>query len=331
MASGAPPLDQVQSPLGNSDSASAPESSKYDMPTARIPLPAAAAKGRVVWHYAIPIALIHVLALAACIPWLFDWVSVAVFVAGVYFFGGVGINLCYHRLLTHRAFKCPQWLERFFVIVALCCMEDSPGRWVATHRLHHKVSDEQEDPHSPLVNFLWSHMGWLMIENRGLHNVASYEKYARDILKQPWYFKLERRLLPIWIYLTHAALFTLAGAAWGWWRGGADEAIRLGLSVFVWGVLLRTVAVWHITWSVNSLSHLFGYQTYKTGEASRNNWFVAFISSGEGWHNNHHAQPASASNRHRWWEIDGIWLIVWGLEKIGLAWDVVRPRKSKRA
>jgi stearoyl-CoA desaturase (delta-9 desaturase) len=106
--------------------------------------------------------------------------------------------------------------------------------------------------------------------------------------------------------------------------------VQFGLSLLVWGVILRTVCVWHISWTVNSLSHLFGYSNYETGDNSRNNWLVAFLTSGEGWHNNHHHDPASASNAHRWWELDGMWLIIRSLEMVGLATEVVRPRHWRR-
>jgi len=290
-----------------------------------------AVTSRIVWRYAAPITTMHVLALVVFWPWLFSWTGVALLLVGVYFYGGVGINIAYHRLLTHGSFKCPLWLERCFVVVALCCMEDAPASWVATHRLHHNDTDEQSDPHSPLVSFLWSHVGWLMFENRDVRCISAYERFARDVLRDPFYLRLERTLLPIWIYLGHAMLYFLAGMAAGWAMSlGWHESVQFGLSLVAWGVVLRTVCVWHISWSVNSLTHLYGYRSYETGENSRNNWFVALASSGEGWHNNHHQDPASASNSHRWWEFDAIYLLICGLEKVGLAWNVIRPRHLRR-
>jgi stearoyl-CoA desaturase (delta-9 desaturase) len=126
-------------------------------------------------------------------------------------------------------------------------------------------------------------------------------------------------------------LFFLVGLGIGWLTGGAGEGLRFGLSLLVWGVILRTVVVWHITWSVNSLTHLFGYSTYETGDHSRNNWFVALITVGEGWHNNHHHDPASGSNQHRWWELDVTYYELKLLEKLGLARDVVLPRHRRQA
>ncbi|MGI9455932.1 MAG: acyl-CoA desaturase, partial [Aeoliella sp.] len=231
---------------------------------------------------------------------------------------------------SHRSFSCPRWLERCFVVVAVCCMEDAPAVWVSAHRLHHKDSDERPDPHSPLVNFLWSHVGWLLFPNHDVRSFNACDRYARDIIRDPFYLWLQLGINVMLVYLAHAALFFLVGlgaGAWmtGTWMGG----LQFGLSMLVWGVILRTVVVWHITWSVNSLTHLWGYRNYDTGEESRNNWFVGLIANGEGWHNNHHAEPASASNWHRWWEIDPMWLVIRGLERVGLAWDVVRPRHQR--
>jgi fatty-acid desaturase len=290
-----------------------------------------AVTNRIVWRYTAPIVTLHLLALAVFIPWLFSWTGVVLLVVGIYVYGGLGINIAYHRLLTHRSFKCPLWLERFFVVVAICCLEDSPGSWVATHRLHHNDSDERPDPHSPLVSFLWSHVGWMLVENREVRSFSAYERFARDVLRDPFYMRLQRTKLTIWIYVAHAAVYYLAGFTAGWAAGGNLLAgVQFGLSLLVWGAIVRTVCVWHITWSVNSLAHLYGYRSYETGENSRNNWFVALLSNGEGWHNNHHVDPASASVSHRWWEIDPIYGLIRVLEFVGLASDVIRPRHLRR-
>ncbi len=295
-------------------------------------LPAVSRQGRIVWFYAVAVVGLHVLALAACVPWLFSWSGVALVIAGVYVFGGLGINMCYHRLLAHRSFACPVWFERLLVYIALCCMQDAPARWVAAHRIHHCYADEEPDPHSPLVNFLWSHIGWLLVDTHGLNKISNYERYVRDLLRQPFYLNLERRWVPIWVYIIHSLLFYAAGMAVGWLAGGnLMEAFRMGLSWLVWGVFVRTVVVWHITWSVNSLTHMFGYRNYETGEESRNNWFVAILTSGEGWHNNHHHDPASASNQRKWWEFDGIYWTILALEKVGIARNIKRPRHQREA
>jgi len=295
----------------------------------RLLLPDTVVRGNVRWRYALPIVAVHVLAMAAFIPWLFSWTGLIVMLVGVHAFGQ-GITLCYHRLLTHRSARVPRWLEYFFVVMALCCMQDTPGKWVATHRHHHHHSDRQPDAHSPLVNFFWSHVGWLLLHNGSTHNIDAYWKFAPDIFRDPFYLRLERGLLWVWIYIAHAALFFAVGLAIGGIMGGLHEGIRFGLSLLVWGVIVRTVVVWHITWSVNSLTHLFGYASYATGDRSRNNWFVALITVGEGWHNNHHHDPASGSNQHRWWELDITYYEIKLLEKMGLATHVISPRHLRR-
>ena len=271
------------------------------------------------------------MSLSALIPWLFSWTGVALLIVGIYFYGSIGINLTYHRLLTHRSFKTPLWLEHCLVVVAICALEDAAGSWVATHRLHHNDADESRDPHTPLVNFFWSHVGWLLVENQEVRCLYAYERFARDILRDPFYMRLQRQLLPVWIYLLHAGLYFFAGLIANWCMGGSGHAgLQFGLSLLVWGVILRTVCVWHISWSVNSLTHLHGYRTYETNENSRNNWFVALLAVGEGWHNNHHHDPASASNSHRWWELDPIYGIIRLLEICGLATNVIRPRHLRQ-
>lgn len=297
----------------------------------RLPLPDSVAPGDINWPYTISIALVHALALAAFVPWLFSWTGVIVMILGVHVFGQ-GINMCYHRQLTHRSFRTPRWVEHFLVLLALCCLQDSPGKWVATHRYHHLNSDERPDPHSPLVTFLWAHVGWLLVRNRHTNHIATYRRYASDILRDDWYMKLEKSYQWVWIYAGHALLFFAVafGAGWLIW-GTAATALQFGLSVLVWGVLVRTVVVWHITWSVNSLSHLFGYANYETGENSKNNWLVALLTVGEGWHNNHHHDPAAASVQHRWWEIDVTYYEIKLLEWLGLAERVVPLKQVRQA
>ena len=288
----------------------------------------------ILWVYLLPIVAIHALALLALVPWLFSWTGLVVMLLGIHVFGNMGINLGYHRLLTHRSFQAPKWLEYCFTLSALCCMQDTPTRWVATHRLHHNHADEPDDPHSPVLDgFVWSHMGWLFRRTTGVHDIGVYQKYARDLLADPFYMYLEKRPIWVgWIYLGHAALFFLVGLVAGrWWNGDWAHGLQFGASLFVWGVMVRTVAVWHITWSVNSLTHLFGYRTFATEENSRNNWLVALVSAGEGWHNNHHWDPASASVQHRWWEFDATYYTIRLMERIGLAHDVVAPRTARQA
>lgn len=288
---------------------------------------------RINWVYVGPFITLHLLCLLVFVPWLFSWAGLVAFVAGLYFCGKIGIPICYHRQLTHRSFKTPKWLEHLFVFFALCSLQETPVAWVAWHRKHHNDSDQPEDPHSPLVNFLWSHVGWLCFANRQLETISFKEKYARDLLKDDWYRKLEKHQ---WLsgayYIAHAIVIFAASYGAGRLVYGTQlPALQLALSMLVWGVIARTVYVWHITWSVNSLSHIWGYRTYDTTDDSRNNWFVALITGGEGWHNNHHYDQSSASVQFQWWEWDSNFYIIRALEIVGLATDVIRPRDIREA
>ncbi len=306
---------------------SIPQRTALDLSAApRLPLPATVLPHRIVWSYAITVGVFHALALLALLPWFFSTTGVVLAIGGVYVFGSLGINLCYHRMLTHRGLVCPKWLEYGFATLGVCCMQDTPAHWVAVHRRHHEHSDRQPDPHSPLAGFLWGHVGWMLLDNSGAGRRGVYDGYAKDILRDPFYRRLERTMLYPVIVLSSCAVFFLAGFTAAI-ATGADTsgALQFGASLLVWGVFVRVVLVWHITWSVNSLAHLWGYQNYATGEYSRNNWLVSLLSNGEGWHNNHHADPRSARHGHRWWELDPIFGFVTLLEACGLARDVRRP------
>ena len=241
-------------------------------------------------------------------------------------FGTLGINLCYHRLLAHRSFVCPKWLEHGFALLGVCCLQDTPARWVAIHRRHHQYSDEQNDPHSPLVGFFWGHMGWLMVENADLDRLGIYERYAKDVLSDRFYKRLERNLWWVRIIFFSWLVFFFGGLFAELLAGGTlAQSLQFAASVLLWGVFVRTVLVWHITWSVNSVTHLWGYRRYATDEESRNNVFIGLVSNGEGWHNNHHADSRSARHGHLWWELDVTYLTIRVLALLGLARDIRLP------
>ena len=217
-------------------------------------------------------------------------------------------------------------------VIAMSCLQETPARWVAIHRRHHQFSDEQPDPHSPLASFFWSHIGWILVHQPELSRLGIYERYAKDILRDRFYVALERYGWLVWINLIQMPLFFAAGFLGGWLAGQSpDVATQTGLSILLFGVFVRTVLVWHITWAVNSVTHLWGYRSYETDEDSRNNFVVGMISNGEGWHNNHHADPRSARHGHRWWEMDNTWLTIRFLERIGLATNVVPPSAHLKA
>jgi fatty-acid desaturase len=273
----------------------------------------------------------HLLALLAFVPYFFTWTGVALVLVGNYVFGGLGINIGYHRLLTHRGFRCPKWLERAFALLGVCALQDSPVRWVAVHRIHHQHSDTGADPHSPLVSFSWGYLGWVVFKNRRLRKRVTLARYAKDVLRDPLYAWLHHHRAWMYVYAAHAVLFFGAGYLAGWLlRGTPAGALQFGLSVLVWGVVVRTVYIWHVTWAANSVAHRWGYRNYETDENSRNNWFIALLTNGEGWHNNHHAYQQSAKVGHRWWEIDLLYWTLLLLQAVGLVSDIVTPGVPNR-
>jgi fatty-acid desaturase len=270
--------------------------------------------------------IIHLIAGLAVFPWFFSWTGVVLLVAGLFVFGMLGINLCFHRLLTHRSFSCPLWLERSLATLAVCSVQDSPPHWVAAHRKHHQFADEEQDPHSPLVSFFWAHMGWLLVKVDDMKRGPLIERYAKDISRDRYYAWLERRSNWLKVALLSWLGFFAAGFTVVALCGGSfAEAAQFGLSLFIWGGVLRTVVVWHITWLVNSATHVWGYRNYNTPDVSRNNMLIALLTSGEGWHNNHHADSRSARHGHKWWELDLTWLTIRLLMLLGLAKNVALP------
>ena len=301
-----------------------------ELDAATLERPEAATPARILWSYTIVLSTIHILSLLALFPWFFSWTGVALVVIGHHVFGLLGITLGYHRLLTHRGFTCPLWLEYTLAMLGVCCLQDSPIRWVAMHRQHHQFPDKQNDPHSPLVAVAWGHVVWLLIENREHQYVSFFDRYAHDLCQDKLYRQLERKAAWFFVYLAHIIPFFVAGLLAGRWLDGSWAAgAQFGASLVVWGVFVRTVFVWHFTWAVNSLSHVWGYRNYETNDNSRNNWFVALVADGEGWHNNHHADPRCAKLGHRWWEIDSGWWTIALLEKCGLADEIVAEPRTK--
>lgn len=266
----------------------------------RLPLPEGVALRKIDWVGVLTICSVHLLAMLACLPWLFNWSSLWVMVAGVFVFGYLGINLFYHRLLTHKGLVCPKWLEHIFALLAVCCVQDTPARWVGIHRWHHIKSDESDDPHTPLAGLAWGHVGWVFLKNDQIDRYTIYTRIAKDILRDPFYKRLETTArYPLIIVASWGLFFSVGFAIELLWGGSFVQAIQFGLSLLIWGVFVRTVVVWHVTWSVNSLAHVLGYRNYDTSDESRNNWFVALITFGEGWHNNHHADSRSSRHGHR--------------------------------
>jgi stearoyl-CoA desaturase (delta-9 desaturase) len=176
------------------------------------------------------------------------------------------------------------------------------------------------------VSFFWGHVGWILYRHKDTNRTIRYARFVPDLLRDPYYRRLEKNSGWFLVFLIHAIVIIAIGAVVGYIAGGAQEALRYAASWAVWAVAVRTVFVLHGTWSVNSLTHLYGYRNYETKDQSTNNWLVALIAHGEGWHNNHHADPRSASHGHRWWDFDMSWWVIRLLGALGLAKNIVRPK-----
>ena len=256
------------------------------------------------------LVLLHLGALAAL--FCFSWRNLAVAVFLYWVTVGLGISLGYHRLHTHRSYKVPRWLEYFFAICGASTLEGGPIFWVATHRIHHQLSDKEGDPHSPRDGAWWSHVGWILVGEAKHNNTRLMSKYAPDLGKQPFYVWLNNyHWLPAVIL---AALLTAIG----------------GLPLMLWGVCLRIVVGLHATWLVNSATHMWGRRRFATRDDSRNNWWVALLTFGEGWHNNHHAHPTSARHGLTWYEFDPSWLQIRLLRALGIAKSVRAVHHTER-
>jgi stearoyl-CoA desaturase (Delta-9 desaturase) len=238
---------------------------------------------------------------------------------GMYLITAVGVTVGFHRLLTHRAFATHRWLERAFAVAGSLAVQGSVMDWVADHRKHHAHTDREGDPHSPHVGHgsglsgLWhAHVGWLL-ETQGQ---ADWKRYAADLYEDPTMRAIGRRfelLALISLLIPTVAGFVLHGFT----AGGAVRGL-------VWGGLVRIFFVHHVTWSVNSICHFFGQRRFDVDDHSTNVGWLAVLSLGESWHHNHHAFPRSAYHGLRAWEIDPSGLIITVMERVGLAWNVVR-------
>lgn len=262
------------------------------------------------------LGLAHLGALAA--PWFFTWEALATVLVLHWVCGGVGICLGFHRTLTHSSFKTYPAVRYFLAVIGSIAGEGSPIDWVADHRKHHAKSDQPGDPHSPHEGGWWSHMLWLAFSTHGNDSTAYRKRWAPDLMADRGMRIIEKLFLPL------NFLLAVALGGFGYWLGGAPMA----LSMIVWGVFVRMVFVLHSTWLVNSASHMWGYKNYETTDDSRNNWFVALLTYGEGWHNNHHAYPRMAKHGHRWWEIDITFMTIRLMQRLGLVWDVVDYRNA---
>jgi len=250
----------------------------------------------------------HVGAIAAF--FFFTWKALAVAIVVWWIAGSLGIGMGYHRLLTHRGYKTYKWVEYFLTVCGTLTLEGGPIAWVATHRIHHQNTDKEGDPHSPQDGGLWAHMGWILT-GKAMHN------YAGELL--PFVPELRKDKFQVWISKYHwVPVVTLAVAMF---------AIG-GWPFLLWAVFLRTIVSLHSTWLVNSATHMWGSRRFMTTDTSTNNFWVAMLTFGEGWHNNHHAVPQAARHGIAWYEFDMNWYGIAGLRALGLAWDIKLPEMN---
>ena len=251
------------------------------------------------WVTSIALILLHIGAITAL--FMFTWRALAVTIFLYWMTICLGISMGYHRLHTHRSYQVPRVLEYFFAVCGALTLEGGPIFWVATHRIHHQKSDQPGDPHSPREGAWWSHVGWILFGETNHNNTRVMGKYAPDLMKHPFY---------VWLNNYHWVPLAVLGAVL--------LAVG-GLPVFLWGICVRVVFGLHSTWLVNSATHLWGSRRFNTRDDSRNSWWVALLTFGEGWHNNHHAHPTSARHGLAWYEFDISWIQIRILKFLGIA------------
>lgn len=254
------------------------------------------------WTVLFWMGAMHVGAVAALFN--FSWTGLALCVLFHWVTCSIGITMTFHRCLSHRSFKMRNPAKFLGVLSGVIAAEGKPLRWASVHRVHHGHSDLEGDPHSPLEGPWWSHLWWMFVDQGEEFNQKLYKRYSPDLLKDPMLMMFERTYA-LWLIGSIVAFYA-----------------AFGLPGLLWGVCMRLVISYHSTWFVNSATHLWGYRNYETTDESRNLWWVAILSYGEGWHNNHHAHPAVAPAGHQWWELDPTMWAIRGLQAVGLAYDV---------
>ncbi len=286
--------------------------------------PPATAGHKLVMSLAVGLPLVGCLVAAGlCWRWGFmGWLYVAMLVVG-WLTTGCGITIGFHRLLTHRSFETYRWLRLIFMALGALSVEGSPLVWCAIHRRHHELSDRPGDPHSPhlhgdgffaMLRGLWyAQAGWLFA---GYWTKPELERYVPDLLADRALVLVDR-LYYLWVITSLLVPTLIGGLVTLSWQGAL-----LGL---VWGGLVRIFITHHITWSINSICHVFGTREFQAHDESRNNWFCGVLGLGEGWHNTHHAFPTSARHGLSWWQLDMSWLVIRSMQSVGLAWNVRLP------
>ncbi|MBI2049861.1 MAG: fatty acid desaturase [Candidatus Staskawiczbacteria bacterium] len=241
--------------------------------------------------------------------------SILIFIFLGWLTGWVGIGVCYHRLLTHSSFKTPKWFMYLLATIGSLAWQGGPIIWVGNHRLHHQHADTDKDPHTPKHGFTWAHMFWLFLKNAVGKDPRDA---AKDLTKDKGICFINKFFLAPQIFL---AIFLFAFGLW-------YENLYTAIAWTIWGIGVRTVVVYHVTWFVNSTSHTWGYRSFDTNDTSTNCWWVAYLSGGEGWHNNHHAHQRCAAHGRKWWEFDPVFRTIQILSFFGLAYDIISAPDS---
>jgi fatty-acid desaturase len=260
----------------------------------------------IVWVTTLFMVAFHIGAVAALFA--FSWKALLLAMVLWWVAGGLGIGMGYHRLLTHRGYKTPKWIEYFLTICGTLALEGGPIFWVATHRVHHQNTDKEGDPHSPRDGAFWAHMGWILTGQTMHNDSAELLPYVPELRKDKFHTWISR-----WHWVPITVLGAIILVAGGW-------------QYVLWGIFFRTVIGLHSTWLVNSATHMWGTRRFPTRDTSRNSFWVALLTFGEGWHNNHHAHPQSACHGLAWYELDLNWYGIYVLRILGLARDVKRSK-----
>lgn len=256
----------------------------------------------------------------------FSWVYLVLLFV-MYLISGLGITVGYHRFFTHKSFETPRFMQALLAIAGSMALEGSVLKWAAVHRSHHQHSDDDHDPHSPhthgagvwnAIRGMWhAHMGWLFRS----HSI-SLQKYVVD-LRRDRLITTMSALFPLWVLLGLLIPAVLGGLmTWSW------TGVLLG---FIWGGLVRIFLVHHVTWSINSVCHIWGSRPFNSHDESRNNFVFGVLGLGEGWHNNHHAFPTSARHGLRWWQLDISYLTILAMSRVGLASKIRVPSPARVA
>lgn len=278
--------------------------------------------------FALAVAVVPFVGLLAAIVWhAISAVDIAIFLV-LYAWTGFGITAGFHRLFTHRSFECTPRVRAAFAIAGSMAIQGPVTRWVADHRRHHSFSDKAGDPHSPHVmrehgfigafKELWfAHIGWFFAKEK-----TRIKKFAPDLMVDRQVINIDKRYFR-WMWLSLAIPLVVGGLLTLSWKGA--------LTGLLWGGFARIFFVHHVTWSINSICHFFGKKPYETFDESTNNVWLAIPSLGESWHNNHHAFPTAAVHGMGKYQVDLSGILIWSLEKMGLAWNVKRPTEEQLA